>query len=108
MPDPSVDVPLASAIEALRRELVSALEKGKDQEVRFAVGPVELEFQVQIEREAEGEAGVKFWVVTLGGKGSQSSAATHTVRVNLTPVLAADVGTDRPLVVGSKQVNRPR
>jgi hypothetical protein len=35
-----VDIPLASAIEALRRELVVALEKGKGEDVRFAVGPV--------------------------------------------------------------------
>ena len=103
-----VDLPLASAIDALRRELVAALEQGKDAEVRFALGPVELEFQVEISYEAGGEAGVKFWVVTLGGKGSRSSATTHTVRLRLSPVLAADVGTDRPLVVGSEQLQRPR
>ncbi len=102
-----VDVSLSSAIDALRRELVAALEQGKDAEVRFALGPVELEFQVEISYDAGGEAGVRFWVVTLGGKGSRSSATTHTVRVSLSPVLAADVGTDRPLVVGSEQLQRP-
>src|SRR3954452_11975714 len=95
---PGVDVPLASAVEALRRELVVALEAGRGEEVRFALGPIELEFQVEVSREAGGEAGIKFWVVALGGKGSRSSGATHTVRLSLSPVLAADVGTDRPLV----------
>jgi hypothetical protein len=102
------DVPLATAIDAVRRELVVALDQGKDAEVRFALGPVELEFQVEISFEAGGEAGVRFWVVTIGGKGSRSSATTHTVKLSLTPVLAADVGTDRPLVVASEQIQRPR
>ena len=64
-----VGVPLAAAIEALRGELVVALEKGKDAEVRFALGPVELEFQVEVSREVGADAGVKFWVLALGGKG---------------------------------------
>jgi hypothetical protein len=109
MPDvPEVDVPLARAIEALRRELVEAVKAGKEQEVRFALGPIELEFQVEVSREAGAEAGVKFYVLALGGKGTRSSATTHTVRLSLSPVLGADVGTDRPLVVGSEQVRRPR
>ena len=102
------NLPLATAIEALRQELIVALDKGKDAEVRFALGPVELEFQVEVSYEAGGEAGVRFWVVTLGGKGSRTSATTHTVRLSLSPVLAADVATDRPLVIGSEQRERPR
>jgi hypothetical protein len=105
-PVPEVDVPLASAIEALRRELIAALDAGKDADVRFALGPIELEFAVEVSRESGGEAGVKFWVVALGGKGSRSSGATHTVRLSLSPVRAGD--GDRPLVVGSEQVLRPR
>ena len=103
-----VEVPLAAAIEALRTELLAALEKGKDAEVRFALGPVEMEIQVQISNEVGADGGVKFWVVSLGGKASQTSAATHTLRVNLTPLLASDVDTDRPLVVGSVQQRRPQ
>jgi hypothetical protein len=109
MPEVSeLDVPLASAIEALRRELVAAVQEGRDQDVRFALGPIELEFQVEVAREAGGEAGVKFWVVSLGGKGSRTSGTTHTVRLSLNPVLAAEVGRDVPLVVGSEQARRPR
>jgi hypothetical protein len=108
MADNELGVPLASAIEALRGELIAAVRQGKDEEVRFALGPIELEFQVEVSREAGGEAGVKFWVVSLGGKGTRSSGTTHTVRVSLSPVLARDVGTDKPLVVGSEQVRRPR
>jgi hypothetical protein len=99
-------VPLASVIEALRAELLVALAKGKGQEVRFALGDIELDFQVEVSQERGGEAGVKFWVVALGGKGSRSSATTHTVRVKLSPVTGDD--DDRSLVVGSEQRQRPR
>ncbi len=103
-----LDVPLASAIEALRGELVAAVQAGKGQEVRFALGSVELEFQVEVSRETGGEAGVKFWVIALGGKGTRSSGTAHTVRLSLSPVLASEAGDDRPLVVGSEQARRPR
>jgi len=104
----SMDVPLAAAIDALRKELIAALERGAGEEVRFALGPVELEFQVEMTWAGEADAAVRFWVVSLGGKGTRSSGRTHTVRLSLSPVLAADAGTDRPLVVGSEQVRRPR
>ncbi len=103
-----LEVPLASAIAALRRELVAAVSEGEEKGVRFALGPIELEFQVEVSSEAAGEAGVRFWVVSLGGKGSRASGSTHTVRLTLNPVLASEVGKDFPLVVGSEQVRRPR
>lgn len=106
--EPEFGVPLADAIEALRAELVVALRKGWTEEVRFALGPIELEFQVEVSREAGGKAGVKFWVVELGGQGSRSSGSRHTVRVSLSPVMSDDAGQDRPLVVGSEQARRPR
>ena len=101
-------VPLAAAIEALRGELLAALKAGEGKEVRFALGPVELEFQVEVSRDVGADGAVKFWVVAMGAKGSPSSSATHTVRLSLSPVLASDVGSDVPLVVGSEQVRRPR
>jgi len=102
-----LEVPLASAIAALRRELVAAVSEGEDKGVRFALGPIELEFQVEVSSEAGGEAGVKFWVISLGGKGSRTSGTTHTVHLTLNPVLASEVGDDGPLVVGSEQSRRP-
>jgi hypothetical protein len=103
-----MDIPLAQAIAALRSELVAAVSEGEDKGVRFALGPVELEFQVEVSNEEGVDGGVRFWVVSVGGKGSRSSAQTHTVRLTLTPVLASEVGEDVPLVVGSEQLRRPR
>jgi Trypsin-co-occurring domain 2 len=101
-------IPLSDAIRALRRELVEAVKEGKDQEVKFALGPIELELQVEVSSTGGGEAGIKFWVLSLGGKGERSSGRTQTVRISLTPVLGSEADGDRPLVVGSEQVLRPR
>jgi hypothetical protein len=97
MPDATVDagattVGLADAIRALRAELTAAMAEGEGEQLRFKAGPVEMEFGLEVTKEAGGEAGVKFWVVTLGGKGSVSAAATHRVKLELQPV--GDGGKD--------------
>jgi hypothetical protein len=102
-----IEIPLAGAIRALRRELVAAVQEGQDEQVRFALGAIELELHVEISREAGGEGGVKFWVVSLGAKGTRASGTTHTVRLSLSPVVASGVPGDVPLIVGSAQVQRP-
>ena len=84
------------------------MKEGKDQDVRFALGPIELELQVAVASTGGGEAGIKFWVLSLGGKGERTSGRTQTLRISLTPVLGSEADSDRPLVVGSEQVRRPR
>jgi hypothetical protein len=79
------------------------VRQGKDEEVRFALGPVELELQVEVSKEAGGEAGIAFWLVTIGGKGSRTSTTTHTVKLSLSPVSATGEG----LVVHSQVEGRP-
>jgi len=76
---------LAEALAALRQELTSAMTAGAGERVRFELGTVEMEFQLELSKERGGEAGVKFWVVTLGGKGSTTSGSTHRVTLQLTP-----------------------
>lgn len=106
MPDP-VPIPLASAIRALRTELQAAVRSSEGEELRFALGPVELELQVETASEGEGEAGIKFWLVSVGAKGSRSSGMTHTVRLSLTPVrVGADADEDRDVLVTSELEER--
>lgn len=90
MADP-VPIPLASAIRVLRAELQEAVRSGAGEELRFALGPVELELQIEAASEGGGEAGIKFWLLSAGAKGSRSSQSSHTLRLTLTPVRA---GTD--------------
>lgn len=87
-------VGLADAIRALRSELTAAMAEGADQELRFELGSVEMEFLLEVQREAGTEAGVKFWVINLGAKGGVTSGSTHRVTLALTPRTRAG-GTPR-------------
>jgi hypothetical protein len=85
---PESTVGLSDAIRALRAELSASMAEGNDKELRFRLGPVEMEFEVAVTHEAGGEAGVKFWVVSAGGKGSVTSGTTHRVKLQLQPLTA--------------------
>jgi hypothetical protein len=75
-------VGLAEAIAALRKELLAAVDEGKDAAMRFRLAPVELSMQVAVEKEAGGKIG---WHV-LGLGASYSSATTQTLALRLEPV----------------------
>lgn len=78
-------VEIAAAVKAIRAELAAAAEDADGEDLLFAVGPVELEFQVAVTKGGEGGAAAKFWVVSVGGKATYSHRQTHTVRMTLTP-----------------------
>ena len=84
-------VGLADAIAALRRELTTATTAGKDSDLRFGLGPVEMEFLLEIKREGASEAqeggdsGVQLGVVTIGSKDSVTNGSTHRVKLSLQP-----------------------
>ncbi len=105
VPD-SVPIPLASAIRALRAELQEAVRASAGEELRFALGPVELELQVVAASEGAGSATVKFWLVSVGAKGNRTSQTTHTVRLSLTPVRVAFGVEDHDVLVASELEER--
>ncbi len=80
---------LSDFVAALRTELRTAhedAERGKRADgPRFVVGPVTVEFTMAARKEAEGRAGVRFYVFELGGGGSVASEATQRVTLTLTP-----------------------
>ena len=80
-------VPLSAAIAALRDELTRAWWDGRDRSVRFKPSPVELTLQVAVTSAGKGSAGVRWWLIELGGEVSRESAVTQTVRVTLDPVM---------------------
>lgn len=79
-------IALAEMIEELRRELQTAVQAGKDEEIRFGLGEVTLEAQVEVKRTVEGKAGVKFWVAELGASGGGSKGVTQKIVLKLRPV----------------------
>ncbi|MFF0518417.1 trypco2 family protein [Actinomadura nitritigenes] len=76
---------LADVVRALRRELAEAAAEGAAADVHFEVGPVEMEFLVDVKREGGADAGVRFGVVSFGGKGSVISGSAHRLKLVLTP-----------------------
>jgi hypothetical protein len=80
-----VGVPLAEAIGELRSELQLAMDQGQDEELRFRLGDVELEFHVGVTKAAGVVGGVKFWLVSLEAKGSVDTVQTQTVKLTLKP-----------------------
>jgi hypothetical protein len=98
------DFALADAIEAVRRELRRAQDEGRGGDVRFVVGPAEVEFTVEVVKAAGGEASVKVLnLVSFGGSGEVSTGAINRVKLVLTPV---GVG-GAPFEVASVHSRRP-
>ena len=54
------EIPLAGALRRLRSELIESMHGAEDAEIRFALGDIELELQLEVSREAEGDAGIRF------------------------------------------------
>ncbi|MEU8525748.1 MULTISPECIES: trypco2 family protein [Streptomyces] len=91
-----MDIELADLLKSLRSEIGRARLDAAGQDVRFRIDSIDLELQVAVEKSAEANAGMKFWVVSLGAKGTAKAAETHTVRLSL----AAETATGEPVLTG--------
>jgi hypothetical protein len=78
-------VPLVDFISALRDQLRAAHAE-RDPAFPIEVGPISVEFTLLTRREAEGRAGVKFWVVDAGVSGKHAAESTQKVTMQLTPL----------------------
>jgi Trypsin-co-occurring domain 2 len=88
---------LADAIEAVRRELRRAQDEGRGGDVRFVVGPAEVEFTVEVVKAAGGEASVKVLnLVSFGG--------LTPVGVGGAPFEVASVHSRRPDRTGEQEM----
>lgn len=78
-------VGLADAVRGVRAELAAAQAEGSGEDLGFEVGPIELEFAVDVRKEAGGEAKARVYVLSLGAKGSMAETATHRMKLVLNP-----------------------
>lgn len=92
-------VELSEMIAQLRAELATAMAAGEGQDLRFALGPVELELSVSVQRDAAASGKVRFWVVELGADGRIGRQDTQTVRLTLEPRRAAQADAPRSEVL---------
>ncbi|MDH6116773.1 trypco2 family protein [Kitasatospora sp. GAS204B] len=85
MDDRFADIELAEAIEAIRRQLVAAAERAAGERFQFEVGPVELEFSVELRRDVTAKGGVKAWVLHADAAAGAGRTRSHKITVSLTP-----------------------
>lgn len=81
-------IELAELIGQLRSELTAAMYSGSGEDLRFELGPVELEATVAVEKGGGGGAKVRFWVIELGGDAKATQASTQRLKLALQPRLA--------------------
>jgi hypothetical protein len=89
-------VELAELIDQLRTELSVAMRAGAGADLRFEIGPVDLEVTVAVTKEATPGAKVKFWVVELGTDAKLGSGTTQRIKLTLDPRRIGQTG--RPLI----------
>jgi hypothetical protein len=91
-------VELSELIRELRVELQRAMAAGAEEQLRFELGPVELELTVAVSKEAGAGAKVQVWVVELGADGKASRVDTQRMKLTLLPKVQS-TGTS-PLIGG--------
>jgi hypothetical protein len=79
-----MEIELASAVAALRDELLEAAAV-RGHEIHFLVESIELEFSVELKKDAKAKSGFKAWVVSADAEVGVARGKTHRVKVALTP-----------------------
>lgn len=77
---------LAETVRALRAELEEAVAVGDGEEIRFVVGPVEMEFNVCVRREGGASGKARFWVLEAGADSRYAKETIQRVTLTLTAV----------------------
>jgi len=96
---------LKEAIAALRSELIESTLASRGKGLRFEVGEIKMEFQIEVERSADVKGGIKFWVVDLGTRGRIKDKDVHKIVIPLKPVDVRHSTADpRPILTGSDEV----
>ncbi|MFJ1789177.1 trypco2 family protein [Streptomyces anulatus] len=78
-------IELADAVASIRNQLIDAATRATDHPVSFAVGDIQMEFTLELRREAKAGGKVKAWVVEAGADAARTTGRTHKVAFTLTP-----------------------
>ncbi len=81
-------IELSEMISELRRELGRAVEAGRDEALRFELGPVEVEVTVGLDSKGAAGAKVRFWVVEVSGDAEMTQSSLQRIKLTLQPRLA--------------------
>lgn len=79
------EIELADLLVGLRKELQKAQTDAARESLRFRVDAVDVEVKLGVTKKKGAKAGVKFWVLDMGGDVGNEQQAVQTVRLKLTP-----------------------
>lgn len=79
---------LSEVIQELRRELQTAMTGAAGEALRFALGAIDLEVTVAVEKTGGAHGKIRFYVFELGADGSASNTSTQRIKLTLQPRLA--------------------
>lgn len=82
-------ISLSEAIRNLRAELLAAMRADPGDALRFRLGPIEMELEVAVSREASAKGGFKWWLVEAGAEAKGGQVAKHKLKLVLEPIDAA-------------------
>ena len=80
-------IELAELIQQLRQELDRARRASAAEELKFELGPIDLETVVALEREGGAGGRIRFWVADLGADARAASTKTQRIKLTLRPSL---------------------
>lgn len=102
----AIPMELSDAIDAIRQQLIISRDRAvaSDEDLKFDVGNIEMEFTVSVTRDRSIKGGVKVWVLDVGASGSQALGATQRVKVTLA---AVDTGTGASPQVSDRSAGTP-
>jgi hypothetical protein len=82
-------IELADAVDSVRNQLIEAAARAAGRPLSFELGPVQMEFTVELRKEVKAGGKVKAWVVEAGADTARTSGHIHKVSFTLTPRDAA-------------------
>jgi hypothetical protein len=89
-------IPLKDALQALRAEIVEAADGVSGENIRFELGPIEMEFQVVAQRSGGADGKIGFHIfgaeASIGANGKMESSRTQKIKLTLTPKRVVDNG----------------
>ena len=76
---------LADAIDTLRVQLTEAQRRGQGSELRFVLGEITAEFEIELVRAKNGGGALKFGVVEADARRERSARSTQRLTLRLNP-----------------------
>jgi hypothetical protein len=76
---------LADAIEVLRDQLSEAQRRGKDSPLRFLLGEITAEFEIELVRTRGGGGALRFGVVEANARGERTARSAQRLTLRLNP-----------------------